>query len=454
MNLFRCAAFLLVSSLCVACSDDAEPQDQNDGGSGGEGTGGRGGGGGSMAHDPLGLASCDVEPTALPNARVLPVSSWAAPQDADVMCNLQGLEDALGDASIVCLGENSHGVSESTRWYAHLIRYLVHQRGVRTIAMEVERAHGALVTSYVRSGDPAKLDEAFASLGASLLNTVEARSLAQALAQVQTELPEGEQLTVTGFDVAVQPALTRQAVLDYLGVVAPSEVATWSSQLPQSGSGATDWEGAGQAALDLAEQLTANKDAYVAQSDEQQWNDAMTDTMNLHDGYLFLSYYYDNDFWTGDATHREPGMIRNVTNLRAQLPSDEMLVLTSHNGHCTRDRNIGTTAGGQPSPALGTHLATEMGSQYKTIGQLYMQGTENTINQGQRNFSSAPNALETAFGNAGVGDALLVGTYPNDDGETLIPFDQSYQTNWAPIHPGNELDFVLWLRQVTATTIQ
>lgn len=453
MSIPRLSTLMAILALGSGCSDES-PSD-----------GSPGSGGGTAeeptpeppAPDPLGLEDCSALDASLPSAHDLPVASWTNADEHAVMCQLRVLDAVLASRSIICLGENDHGVSESSRYHTLLARYLVHQLGVRTISLETTYASAATWSGFIQTGDVGLLDAGFGDAQGSLANTRELQALIESLSAVAAELPPGETLTIDGFDIAVQPTMTRAAVLDFLLVAAPEEHDAWAAALVGLTAQA-DFEVAANAADDLILELESNQDAYIAATDEASMTAALINAENLRDGYRFLAYYFAGDFWTGNATFREPGMIRNLERLRATLPEDEPLVVIAHNAHCAQSLTIGTTVDGDPSPAFGTHLATKLGDGYATVAQLYMEGDHLTLAQGSisaQPFAASSASLEAAIGETVSADALLVGTWNDGVTTPLVPLDQEWliQGPYEQV-PAAQHDVLLWLRSVTASTLR
>lgn len=434
-----------LASLClclaVGCVDDGgldEGSEEAETGESGEEDG-----------DPLGLGECPELSAMDPAA--LPVAGWEDLQDPDLACALRALDALVAERSIVCLGENGHGVADSNLWHALVIRYLVHAHGARVVATESLRATTAPWNDYVQGGDPSLLEAGFEGLLNSLANTEENAAFVESMRTIGEELPEGETLKLTGYDVAVQPILARAAILEFLLDAAPELHDTWAEQLPTGKEGdevVIDWLAAGDFADELLALLEDNAADYIAATDEQRHADAMVDAADLADGYRFLHWYRQDNFNVGNATYREPGMIRNVERMRAELPEDELLILVSHNRHCAREWIIGTDEQGQDSPALGNHLDKVFGDDYLLIAQAYEQGSYTRRTDGEFEtvaFSANPAYLESVIGGATEEDVLLIDDLPGGIWEMW---------SQSPLDVSANFDALLWIRDVVGTTIR
>ncbi len=75
--------------------------------------------------------------------------------------NYDALLNLIGDASIVCIGEASHGTHEFYRERARITRQLIERKGFTLVAAEADWPDAYRVNRYVRgTGDDATPDDA------------------------------------------------------------------------------------------------------------------------------------------------------------------------------------------------------------------------------------------------------------------------------------------------------
>lgn len=451
-------ALLLASTLAflAACGTDADPRGA--GGTGGGGAGGaagHGGAGGTIPPpDPLDLGSCDDPVGSLASSVELPALDWDGGDEHAAHCAFRALDAALEGKRIVCSGENDHGVSQSSRWHAALARYLVHAANVRTIALEMDAASVAHWNRYLTSGDASDLAKGFEGSRGSLGDSVEMERLVEALREVQAELPEGERLRLTGYDVAVQPAPTIEALADFLERVEPEAVETWTSGWEVRDFG----DAAAHAELFLSE-LEQKRDAWIAATDEESWHAAWTNASNIHDGFRFLEEYARGQFGRGNSRYREPGMIRNAETLAARLGEGERLLLVGHNFHCARSMPASGAGSITESPALGTHLARSetWGSQYLVLGQLYLRGAHNSLTTAgiaASPFDSGASSLAGLLAESTEAPALLIGTDATEPRMDVSQDVRPFGTHSAMLVPREQFDGFLWVREVEPTELR
>jgi erythromycin esterase-like protein len=432
----------------IAC-DGKETETPSDGGGGSSSDGGGGGTGGSGggSADPLGLDQCDADAAPLSSPIDLPAVNWTTTDVQSVNCAFRALDAELAQKRILCSGEGNHGVAEASRWHALLIRYLVHRWNARIIAYEMPGADMEGWNRYLVSGEEADLEAGFVGSAGTLAGTEDLESLVRALRDVQLELPEGERLSLVGFDISVQTQSTLNALQAFFTIVEPTEVDALMSTVKTG----TTQERADAAAA-LHQRIVMNESAYVAATDVARWKAARRDARNLEDGYRFLFYYSQGDFGTGNALYREPGLIRNMEEIAADTPAAQGVIMISHDFHCARAMPASGAATIEESPALGTHLAMSptWGPSYFVVGQHYHHGQHLTF-QGVDDFQAGSLTLETNIASTWPGQALMVST-----ASTWIDFEKSWKVmangvNAGSIVPADQYDALLWLRETTAS---
>ena len=96
------------------------------------------------------MATDSGTPLKLSNAAVMPLRSLdpAAPLD-----DLEWLDEAIGDARVVAIGETAHGTKEFYQLRHRLLRYLVERHGFDAYAMESGFVEGWRVNDWVHGGD-------------------------------------------------------------------------------------------------------------------------------------------------------------------------------------------------------------------------------------------------------------------------------------------------------------
>jgi erythromycin esterase-like protein len=129
--------------------------------------------------------------------------------------------DRFGDATVVLLGEATHGTSEFYRARAAITRRLIEEHGFTIVAVEADWPDAARIDAYVRhhARMPSK-EEAFARFPSWMWRNVEVRDFANWLRGHNEALPPERRAEFRGLDVySLNGSIN--AVLRYLDEVDP-----------------------------------------------------------------------------------------------------------------------------------------------------------------------------------------------------------------------------------------
>ncbi|MEM9695670.1 MAG: erythromycin esterase family protein [Myxococcota bacterium] len=385
-----------------------------------------GGGGGQDA-------SCE-DPTLLPE-----VTDAVAWENALANYSLEG-------PVLWCLGENDHGVAQSSRVYLHLLRKLIVEHGVRHIGWEGSGANIDHFDRYLQTGDEAEIDQAFAEIPGSIGVNTERREWLKSLRALGEA--EGIRLHAWGFDVAGQLPPNVDSLREFLddAQFVSAEREACLDIAPE------DPEVAGGACDRLAAELEAAQSALESMlGSDRVWR-GLRDARNLAVGHRFL--WFRNvvgDLSAGYAV-REPAMLQNIIRIRERIGVEEPLVLTAHNGHCGRGRRQGRDPETlEPLFSFGTGLAERLGNSYQPIGQFYLGGTRiNPRNGTPDPYPDTSGGLEAAIGELASTPALVVPT-----SSCVMDFQSSYRNAVNErITPAESFDHIVWLESVTPVTLE
>jgi erythromycin esterase len=151
------------------------------------------------------------------NAAPLATTDPTAPLD-----DLRALHHIVGGATVVGLGESTHGSHEQFQVKQRLARFLVERKGFHTVAMEEDFAGGVLLDRYVTTGegDPRALaaDMSYAVLG----GTKELVDLLQWMRGYNQT--HRDQVRFLGTDVIALRQLSFDEVTAYVRRVAPGRL--------------------------------------------------------------------------------------------------------------------------------------------------------------------------------------------------------------------------------------
>ena len=246
------------------------------------------------------------------------------------------LRDLVGDASVVSLGEATHGTREFFEMKARILRYLVEEMGFDTFAIEATWPESRRLDRYVRTGegDPRAL------LSGLYFWTWNTEAVLEMIEWMRDHNAAGGDVGFHGFDMQ-HPGMALHNVLEYLRRVAPGEAVAAESKLaclavyanaptgarPPTGLPRRDGAVSGRLRRPprgpSENDSRARRDAHVAIAGEDAYAVA---AQNLR---VATQYHLGA---TGEQ-QRDESMAENTLWIRDRIGPDGRMVLWAHNGH-------------------------------------------------------------------------------------------------------------------------
>ncbi|MEQ4725483.1 erythromycin esterase family protein [Nonomuraea sp. B19D2] len=324
---------------------------------------------------------------------VIPLSTLdpAGPLD-----DLGWLDEAIGDARVVAIGESAHYNGESYRLRHRLLRYLAERHGFGAYAMESGFVEGWPVDGWVR-GDEAQDPEQLSRLLANGLT-----SLMGLWTQMRAQLEWMRQhnrtasrpvgfygIDLSGSNASLLPGL--DAVLAYLAQADPEYAvdpgvretasafaAASAFSIPQA------FAAYGQLAPESKNALTASLADLTARMTARRLDYLRRTTVDAYErAFRSLSLTVAIDAVIRELSGGGPdgigASIRDAAiadTVEWILRREDRIVLAAHNGHIQR-RPL-TLPGMAPMTTMGMHLADRLGDDYLVIGAT--SGTGQTLN--------------------------------------------------------------------------
>jgi erythromycin esterase len=146
----------------------------------------------------------------------------ASTDPRDPVDDLRALRQLVGPASVVGLGESSHGSREQFRLKHRMVRFLVERMGFRTVGLEHDFAHGVVLDRYVMTGkgDPRAL---VADMGFPFWICEEILDLVRWMRSYN--VAHGDKVRFLGTDVIALRTLSFDELTRYVRHVAPDRLA-------------------------------------------------------------------------------------------------------------------------------------------------------------------------------------------------------------------------------------
>ncbi|RBQ16215.1 erythromycin esterase family protein [Spongiactinospora rosea] len=413
-------------------------------------------------------------PPRLSDRAVIPLRTLdpaAAPDD------LEWLDDAIGDARIVAIGESAHYNREFFLLRHRVLRHLTERHGFGAYAMETGFTEGWRADAWVRGGED-RLDEVMAYGLTSLMGLW--REMGAHLAWMRRH--NGSAARPVGFygidlggqNASVLPAL--DAVLAYLARADPdfrfdpalretaaAAAATSAFGIPTALAAYAGLPAASKDALTaglagLAARMRGRRSEYVRRTTAEGFERALR---SMHLALTLDSVV--RDMVRGDQQsvlfNRDAEIADTVEWI---LQRQERIVLAAHNGHIQRQRAV--LPGMDPVTPLGVHLADRLGEDYLIIGTT--SGTGRMLNPDPVAFQSGTLFAPMRAPEPGSLDALMHASHDGPfatDLRRLSPADADavraatvqragLGEYYAPTSALDAYDLIVHLPEVTAAT--
>ncbi|GAA0372970.1 erythromycin esterase family protein [Microbispora corallina] len=312
----------------------------------------------------------------------------AAPMD-----DLEWLDEAVGDARVVAIGESAHYNGEFYRLRHRLLRHLVERHGFGAYVMETGFVEGWRADAWVRGGE----DDLGAVLASGMTSLMGLWAPMRAHLEWMRERngaaarPVGFYgLDLPGSMVSLLPGL--DAVAAYLGQADPEfrigpEILETASAFPAPSAFSAPQALAAYAGLaqeardaltaglaDLAARMRGRRLEYLRRTTADAYERALRSLEVTVAADSLVRQMLRGDRQGGMLT-RDDAMADTVEWI---LRREERIVLAAHNGHV--QRGPAALPGMPPVTPLGMHLGDRLGEDYLVVGTT--SGTGHILNNG------------------------------------------------------------------------
>lgn len=363
------------------------------------------------------------------------------------LSDLDTLRSMVGAATIVGLGEATHGTKEFFLLKHRLVRYLVTRMGFTTFAIEATSPEADDLNEYVVNGvgTPSLL---LFNLRFWIWDTRELLDMIRWMREWNLSVPLAQRVRFRGIDIQ-HPGASIDSVRAFVARARPAEAAAVDSQLkciePYRNRGATPGRSRTEYALLQSSRKTACASglAAVHQAIASMDPGAPGHAAVLHHARLIQQFEAMASEITVGASNRarDAAMAENVMWLRDQSAGSSKVMVWAHNDHVTRQ-----------SGAMGAHLEARYGADYRPLGFAYGTGSfyavllENDQLKDVRVHSSnqvRSRSIEEAF--MGVNAPLLLldlrRTLAGDAGSDPLRRPMLMRNVGSAFDPRNELSF-------------
>lgn len=344
---------------------------------------------------------------------------------------LDSVASTLASASIVGIGENSHGIQEFKTLHKLLVQQLVAGEGYRLIAIEGTLGEFRPVNEYI-TGASDNLESALSGLEFYFWQTEAIRQLFEWLRSFNNGRPADEQAVVHGYDTQFHD-VNATALRSYFQQVDPDYLTDIQNRLnpltqPLYEQDEVNYMSDEQTSLisDLQGRLQSHETDYVDSSSQSAWELAQRHLWTLKRGLQFQQKLRAHEFTQG-KTIRDEAMAQNVRWLREWADKERAVVLGNSN-HTMR----GASGSSDQGTRMGQHLTDAVGKEYYSLGLLFGSGQ-----------FRAPQSQNQSFSTYELGD-------PTDGTPAATLVDVSYPEFFINFEPARERAQIdAWLDRIS-----
>jgi erythromycin esterase len=294
------------------------------------------------------------------------------------------LKPLIGTASLVGLGEETHGSHEFFTMKHRLLEFLVEKMGFTMFAMEGSWSAGEQINRYVvqGQGDAGEVLQLFRFW---TWNTQEVLDLLKWMHAYNADSHHLQKIAFAGFDCQFIEPNTYESVTQYLQLVDPQRVATvaalYQGLRPDPATSMSKYEATYQQLPQSTRQryltqarqvynlLNQQKAAYEKRSSLQAF------ALALQEARVIVQHA---QIWSVNPNEgsgfRDEDMAENIAWLHEQTESGKKLVLWAHDVHiATGDQTT-----------MGMHLRERYGTHYLAVGMSFYEGSFNAHGLGDK----------------------------------------------------------------------
>ncbi|HEX7808062.1 MAG TPA: erythromycin esterase family protein [Thermoanaerobaculia bacterium] len=287
------------------------------------------------------------------------------PYDLD----LEPLRTMIGSATIVGLGDGTHGTHQFFTMKMRIIDFLAREEGFDVVAFEGPFPLMNRMDAYVQggAGNARELASAMKPLAYLFWNSEEMVQLLEWMRQYNATRGDRPALRIAGFDI-FEPYPASREVLTYLRDVDPPAAATAESLYACITPSAFVVTGpCNDSAVTVLQALTPKEAAYTAltsaaaYAEAQQYARVVTQAVE------------------GGGPNRDAGMAANALWLRANRSATHKIILWAHNAHLSK-----TSTELAPYTVMGQTLSASLAGDYFNVATLTAAGAIRQWQPGSR----------------------------------------------------------------------
>lgn len=311
------------------------------------------------------------------------------------LTDLDALGEQVDGATVVGLGEPSHGTKDVFRFKHRLFRYLVEEFDCRLFAIEANFSDALSLDEYVTGGPGTAEELLMASDFHGPWKCDAVLDLLEWIRSFNEDHPD-DQIRFHGFDMQhnSQTASMLTSYLDTVDPDTPADVTEALDEIEATHLEQPDQDGmtayadvCGRAAETLDERFAEHRSAYIEQTSQRAFDRARHQVRLLEQASRQFGATGEDAPPGENLRIRDEAMAENIAWL-LEYESEEMAAVWAHNAHIKR----GAVAGGMFADvaSMGEALATDDAVDYVPIGYSIARGEVRSFSPETEQFETYP----------------------------------------------------------------
>lgn len=298
--------------------------------------------------------------------------------------DLKLLDQIIGDAEVVCIGESRHDIKEQFMLKHRFIKYLVEEMGFTTFVLEESLPHAYRINNYILNGD-GNIDEIMAEMpGWFLWDVEEMSAIIQWMHDYNTDPSNKNKLKFYGMDI-VAPNDALEQVFDYLDEVDPEAYQSWRNKdfardIIDDSFWPNTWQQYAEMSIEKKQTLKKNYESLYAMIENHKSEGISKTSESEYDWIIRMAYcaLQANEMFSAESRMdmgliREESMAGNILWIKDNFFPEDKMIVWAHNVHiCTDEFTMSGEAGS--IKGMGYLMKKHLGDNMVAIGGVFDHG--------------------------------------------------------------------------------
>lgn len=298
--------------------------------------------------------------------------------------DLKMLDQIVGNAEVVCLGESRHDVKEQFMLKHRFIKYLIEEMGFTTFVLEESLPHAQRMNDYILNGD-GNMDEVLADMpGWFLWDVHEMSVIIKWMHDYNADPSNHRKIKFSGMDiVAPNDALTQ--IFDYLeeldfNLLTNLSTKDFARDIIDDSFWPNTWQQYAEMPIERKQILKENYESLNTMIEDHKIELISKSSEAEYSWILRMAYcaLQANEMFSAE-TRMEMGLIReesmasNILWIKDTFSPDDKMIVWAHNVHiCTDEFTMSGVAG--TINGMGYIMKQHLGDNMVSIGASFDHG--------------------------------------------------------------------------------